>query len=109
MTKRPLAAAVPFAIAALFACGPAAAEPFAGADVAAGSALHAKDCAACHARQFGGADGSDIYTRADRKVTTPEALTRQISLCTSRLELLLFPDDERDLAGYLNKHYYRFK
>jgi hypothetical protein len=28
---------------------------------------------------------------------------------TNRLELPLSPDDQLDLAGFLNKHYYRFK
>jgi len=109
MTKRRLAAAVTFAIAALLAGGPAAAGPFAGADVEAGRLLHARHCTACHARQFGGADGTDVYTRGERKITTPEALTRQVAQCTSRLELPLSPDDQLDLAGFLNKHYYRFK
>jgi hypothetical protein len=28
---------------------------------------------------------------------------------TNRLELPLSPDDQLDLAGFPNKHYYRFK
>jgi len=36
-------------------------------------------------------------------------LTRQVAQCASRLELPLSPDDQLDLAGFLNKHYYRFK
>lgn len=85
------------------------ADPFPGADVAAGQQLHARHCAACHAGKFGGVDGSGIYTRADRRVNTAAALTRQISFCTRQLGLQFFPEDELNLAGYLNQRYYRFQ
>jgi mono/diheme cytochrome c family protein len=97
------------AVSALLFSGAACAEPFAGADVEAGRALHAKHCATCHAQQFGGIDGSDIYTRRDRHIKSPDALVRQVALCVSRLEQPLSPADERDIAGFLNKHYYGFK
>ena len=97
------------ALCALLLSGSAWAEPFAGADVEAGRALHAQHCAACHARQFGGIDGNDIYTRGDRHIRSPEALTRQVALCSSRLEHPLSPADERDITGFLNKHFYGFK
>lgn len=102
-----LPAAVTALLAALSAA--AGAAPFDQADVAAGQKLHATHCVACHARNFGGEDASSIYTRPDRRVNSPEALTRQISFCTSQLQLQLFPEEELNLAGYLNQRYYKFK
>lgn len=95
--------------AALLAAGPALADPFAGANPEAGGDIHADQCVACHAGKFGGKDGSDIYTRADRRVTSPGGLLQQLTACTTMLNLGLFPEDERDIAAYLNQHYYRFE
>lgn len=88
---------------------PALADPFPGADLAAGKQMHATLCVECHARRFGGEDGSDIYTRLDRRITSPSGLAQQITTCTTMLKLALFPEDELNLAGYLNKHYYHFQ
>ena len=98
------------ALAALAAAASSAsADPCPGADLVAAKKLHAELCVQCHARHFGGEDGSAIYTRPDRRITTPSALAQQITTCTSMLRLALFPEDELNLAGYLNKHYYHFK
>lgn len=88
---------------------PAQANPFPDADIATGQQTHASQCVACHEQKFGGPDGSAIYTRTDRRVTTPSALSQQLTACTTMLNLDLFPEDEMHLAGYLNKHYYKFK
>jgi hypothetical protein len=71
--------------------------------------MHAAHCVECHAKRFGGEDGSDIYTRFERRVTTASALAQQITTCTTMLNLDLFPEDEQHLAAYLNKHYYKFQ
>lgn len=82
---------------------------FVGADRKAGAVLHQeKNCASCHARSTGG-DGSGIYTRIDRKVTTPSKLLAQVAMCNTRLGGAMFPDDERDVAAFLNHDYYHFK
>lgn len=88
---------------------PAVADPFPDADLVAAKKMHAELCVQCHESKFGGEDGSDIYTRADRRVTTPSALAQQLTACTTMLNLDLFPEDEHHLAGYLNKHYYKFE
>lgn len=77
-------------------------------DAAAGEALHAKDCVACHVRRVGG-DGTGMYTRADRKVTTPAKLSAQVAVCNSELGTNYFPDEEAHIAAYLNLRYYKFK
>lgn len=96
-------------LAGLLVAGPALADPFQGANLEAGEEIHADQCVACHASKFGGQDGSDIYTRANRRVSSPDSLLQQLTACTTMLNLGLFPEDERDIAGYLNKHYYRFE
>lgn len=82
---------------------------FAGADRNAGMTLHQeKNCAACHVQRLGG-NGSSIYTRIDRKVTTPAKLLAQVAMCNTQLSSAMFPDDERDVAAFLNHDYYHFK
>ena len=85
------------------------AEPYAGADLGNGKALHySKRCASCHTEQTG-RDESFIYLRDDRKVKTLFDLRRYVSLCNMGQNLQLFPEEERDVAAYLNAQYYKFK
>lgn len=97
------------AAALLLLANGAWAEPFAGADPVQGQALHAKYCVACHRQQFGGPDGSNAYLRADHRVKSASALAQRITVCTTMLKLDLFPEDELNIAAYLNNQYYRFK
>jgi hypothetical protein len=109
MSHRPM---IPFLLALLLSIPATASaqqpKPFAGGDPAAGATLHEKDCVACHARRFGG-DSTAIYTRADRKSTTPQKLRAQIAYCNAELGTRYFPEEEEHLAAYLNLHYYKFK
>ena len=77
-------------------------------DPSAGAALHDKDCVACHVGRAGG-DGTRMYTRIDRKVTTPEKLKAQIARCNTELNTGYFPEEEEHIAAYLNLRYYKFK
>ena len=81
-------------------------QPLAG-DAAAGRVLVERDCIACHQTRFG--DAATIYTRAERKVRTPEQLLAQVRLCNAQLQTRYFPDEEEHVAAYLNAQYYRFK
>ena len=83
-------------------------KPLATGDAATGAAMHEKDCVACHVRRVGG-DGTKMYTRAERKVTTPAKLRAQIALCNSELGTGYFPEEEDHVAAYLNLQYYKFK
>jgi hypothetical protein len=85
------------------------AQAFPEANITTGEQFHTEMCVACHAKQFGGEDGTEIYTRPDRRVQTPSGLLSQLSTCTSLLNLELFPEDELHIAGYLDRHFYRFK
>jgi cytochrome c553 len=106
MRTGPLVAVMLLATAgAVVAQGPAI--PYAGADASAGRTLSQKDCVSCHARKFDG-DATRIYTRPDRKVRNPEQLLAQVQLCNSELNLQYFPDDEANVAAYLDREHYRF-
>lgn len=86
-----------------------AAKLLAGADRKAGMTLHQeKACASCHAQRLGG-DGSSMYTRLNRKVNTAEKLLTQIAYCNTQLNAAMFPEEERDVAAFLNHDYYHFK
>lgn len=77
-------------------------------DATAGAAMHEKDCVACHVRRMGG-DGTRMYTRADRRVTTPAKLKAQVAVCNAELSTGYFPEEEDHVAAYLNQHFYKFK
>jgi len=67
-----------------------------------------KKCHTCHIQKVGG-DGSNIYTRPDRRVTTRSKLLAQVGRCNNELNLGLFPDDEEAIAAYLDAEYYKLK
>ncbi len=81
--------------------------PFAHADVDAGKAIADRDCVGCHERHY--KPGTAMYTRADRRVTTPAQLLAQVQRCNSELGTSYFPEEEESVAAYLNQAYYKFK
>ena len=86
-----------------------ASVPAVAADAAAGRKLVAEHrCEICHHNKTLG-DAKAIYLRKDRKVTSLEKLKAQVALCSSQLELKLFPDDEENIVAHLNETYYKFK
>lgn len=91
------------AVAAPAAAQPA--DPLAGADPAAGKRLVQKDCVGCHEKRFG--DTATIYTRPDRRVTTRAQLLAQVQFCNTQLKSNYFPEDEANVAAYLNQQYYK--
>ena len=97
--------------ALILAAAPALqADPFKGSDPAKGRELmsKAKCDGACHTGRVGG-DGSKMYTRADRKVKSPQSLTERVQMCNTMLKTNWFPEDEGHVAAYLNQQYYKFK
>ena len=95
-------------ISLLLLAGAAWAAAFPKGDAKAGGKLVADaQCMACHAQRFGG-DGSRIFTRPDHKVRTTEALSKQIRACVTQLGVQWFPEDEENVAAYLNQRYYKF-
>ncbi|MBJ7379166.1 MAG: hypothetical protein JHC80_00295 [Polynucleobacter sp.] len=72
-----------------------------------GKELEKNKCYTCHSQKSGLGDGNIIYTRADRKVKTLARLNTMVSTCNSELRLDLFPEDEADIAAYLNQQFYK--
>jgi hypothetical protein len=96
---------------ALLAPGNAAAQTalhsWPEADLALGQKLikeHA--CTACHVRKVGG-DGSAIY-RPKGRIGTPAALLAMVEMCSTELNLGLFPEDVMAVAAVLQRDHYRF-
>jgi mono/diheme cytochrome c family protein len=84
------------------------AAAFAKGDPKAGKALHDKSCVSCHVSMFGG-DGSEMYTRADRKIKSAEQLAARISGCNANTNAGWFPEDELHVGSWLNQQFYKFK
>lgn len=81
------------------------ANPFAAGNAKEGEALFNKhNCNSCHAAMLGG-DGNAMFTRANRKVTTPAQLVSQITQCSGNVGAQLSDLEKQHLAAYLNKYY----
>jgi len=77
------------------------------ADLALGEKLIREHrCNECHARKFGG-DGSGIY-RPEGRIGTPAALLAMVQMCSTELNLSLFPDEVMSIAAVLQRDHYRF-
>jgi hypothetical protein len=87
-----------------------AAAPFLKGDPKIGEKLVAEaNCNSfCHASLVGG-DGTEIYTRVNRRVKTPQQLLTQVRFCNTQLGTNWFPEDEEHVAAYLNQRYYKLK
>jgi len=83
------------------------ASSIASADVNAGKTLHQANCVSCHAAMTGG-DGSVLYTRTDRRVSSANGLEKQIHRCQSSLELNWSAQQLQDVQQYLNANFYNF-
>jgi cytochrome c2 len=91
------------------AAGAAMANPFPKSDPQKGEKLvNESKCNACHVSKVGG-DGTAIFTRPDRKVKSATGLLSQVRTCNTMLGTGWFPEDEENVAAYLNQAYYKFK
>lgn len=93
----------------LIAAGSAQAVPFADGNAKHGKQLFARyECSSCHQGKVGG-DGSAIFTRPDRRVTSPSNLIEQMEQCSGAIGKKLTTPEKLDLAAHLNQTYYHFK
>ena len=83
-------------------------EPWGAVDLQAAKPLHDKACTSCHIRMYGG-DGSKMYTRDGRVLSDKLELLQRVGACNSQLNSGWFPEDEGNVAAWLNKHYYHFE
>lgn len=65
-----------------------------------GKALLDARCQACH--------GTEVYTRANRKVNSLAALRAQVRRCTQATGVQWFDDETDAVIEYLNKNFYKF-
>jgi hypothetical protein len=94
---------------ALLIAGPATAQAFSKTDPAAGAkSYNEAKCSGCHAQRFGG-NGDNAYMRPDHRVKSADALIKQVRACVTQLNVQWFPDEEENVAAYLNQRYYHFK
>ncbi len=77
------------------------------ADASRGATLHNEQCIACHAARFGN-NGNDIYTRADRRVSSLAGLQKQVNRCKNNLQIVWFDEDVADVTTHLNATFYKF-
>ncbi len=83
----------------------AAANPFPNGNAQRGQKLFEQyKCNRCHMAMLGG-DGSAMFTRADRKVRSPDALLDQIKFCSGNVGAHLSAQEEQHLGAYLNRYY----
>jgi mono/diheme cytochrome c family protein len=92
------------ALSSVSALGFAAGKP----DPKRGQALVEKSCVSCHVSMYGG-DGSEIYLRPDHKVKNYAQLASRVAVCNANSGAGWFPEEEADVAAYLNQKYYKFK
>ena len=85
-----------------------ASEPWGNADAKVGKEHHDKACIACHARLYGD-DGSKMYTRDGRLLSTKLDILQRVAICNSQAKAGWSPEIEADVAAYLNQQYYKFK
>jgi hypothetical protein len=82
-------------------------EPWGTVDLQAAKPLHDKACTSCHIRMYG-SDGSKMYTRDGRMLSNKLELLQRVASCNSSVNAGWFPEDEGNVAAWLNKHYYQF-
>jgi hypothetical protein len=89
--------------------GAAQATPFDLGDTSRGAKIFAHyDCNKCHREMVAG-DGSAIFTRTNRIVTSSDKLIPRIKLCSGNIGANLSAQEEQDLAAHLNQRFYHFK
>ena len=97
----------------LFALLAASGPVFAGEaeTVALGRKLMAEnDCnGACHRAKAPDGDPARLFTRADAKVKSLDALKRQVTRCVAATGARIAPDGIDAVVAALNQDYYKFK
>ena len=74
---------------------------YALADAERGQQLHDKHCMKCH--------DTAVYTRENRRVTSQDALAKQVKRCELNLGLQWFDNDVNDVVQFLNQSFYKFE
>lgn len=99
---------IPFLTLALLPAIALAEEPWGKVDRSSAPGLHEKACVSCHVRMYGG-DGSKMYTRDGRMLSTQLDVLQRVAACNSQMSSGWFPEEEGAVAAWLNDTYYHFK
>ena len=78
-----------------------------GADPGAGRVFHQNNCLSCHGSLMGG-NPSLIYTRPDRRVSSPGALNARVQRCMGTLSVPWSANDVANVSAFLNAQFYKF-
>lgn len=79
------------------------------AETTHGEKLHAENCISCHTTRLGfGNNGTDIYTRPQRRVQSLPGLKKQVNRCKNMLGITWFDEDVAAVVQHLNKNFYKF-
>jgi len=71
------------------------------ADSAKGKELHDAHCMKCH--------DTGVYTRAERFISSRDALKKQVNRCQLNVGAQWFDEDINDVVQYLDETFYQFK
>jgi len=99
-------AAVSLALVAAHALAQSGAFPF--GDPKVGKRVLEAKCSSCHVQRWGG-DGSGVFKRTDRKVSSVPSLLAWVQKCNAGNKTGLSAEEEESVAAYLNGAYYKFK
>lgn len=99
---------IPILTLALLPAIALAEEPWGKVDRSSAPAMHEKACVSCHVRMYGG-DGSKMYTRDGRLLSTKLDLLQRVTSCNAQVSAGWFPEEEGAVAAWLNDKYYHFK
>jgi cytochrome c len=105
---RPISIATIRTVAALLAVASGGAFAADAPDVAQGKKLYEQHCTGCHIRMLGG-DGTTIHTRKNSIIHSLSALQQRVAFCSTQINAHLFPEEEADIAAWLNEKFYKFK
>lgn len=65
-----------------------------------GKAIYNKSCTGCH--------GTEVFTRADRRVNNLGKLKNRVKQCSYAVEAKWFDEEINAVTDYLNKNFYKF-
>ena len=82
------------------AVAPTEIDPALSAKLATGEKLAKAHCSSCHQ--------AEMYTRAESKIKSAEALLTQIKACDANIGSGLFDEDMTAIAAYLEVNFYKF-
>jgi len=77
------------------------------ADSEKGRKLHGENCVTCH-KSLTNEEPDSLYTRENRRVTSLDALQKQVERCQFSLGLQWFDDEIATVTQYLNDNFYHF-